>query len=496
MAPRYSTPRNPDRRTLGPEVAAIAQRLGTPLMPWQQLVVDVALEFDDDGRFVYGEVDLTVPRQSGKTTLIRAKTVHRLVRLARTLGPQRSTYTAQTRLAARKKLEQDFAEALRASRSFREVPHSRARPHKATEWRLSLNNGTEHIQFGTGSFWQIDAPSRTGGHGDTLDDGTIDEAFKHETDEVEASMRPAQATRRNAQLWVLSTAGDGRSRYLWRKVKAGREATELGVHGKVAYFEWSAPDDADPSDPAVWWACSPALGHTISEDFIASEWERAQRKGQEGVDTFRRAYLNQWPEIPVLDDEELEFVLPAEAWAAALAPGVGIDGTPSFALDVSQDRAWAAVGAAGRSTLDGSRVAVEVVASRQGTAWVVDFAQDLLERWGGELSVAKGSPAAALIPDLVAAGVPVDEVSAEDQTRDCGQLYDAVVEGRIHRPDQPVLEVAVRGAAKQHVGDAWRWSRRRSSVDISPLVAVTLAAGHHGLTAPPVDEDWDLLVLE
>jgi phage terminase large subunit-like protein len=84
---------------------------------------------------------------------------------------------------------------------------------------------SEHIQFGRGSFLQIDAPSRTGGHGDTLDDGTIDEAFAHEDDTVEAGMRPAMATRRNAQLWVISTAGDARSKYLWRKVLAGRAAT-------------------------------------------------------------------------------------------------------------------------------------------------------------------------------------------------------------------------------------------------------------------------------
>ena len=31
------------------------------------------------------------------------------------------------------------------------------------------------------------------------------------------------------------------------------------------------------------------------------------------------------------------------------------------------------------------------------------------------------------------------------------------------------------GAEKRKVGDSWLWSRKDSSVDISPLVAVTLA---------------------
>ena len=39
--PRFGTPRNPDRLTLGGEVAAVARRLGLTLMPWQQHVADV-----------------------------------------------------------------------------------------------------------------------------------------------------------------------------------------------------------------------------------------------------------------------------------------------------------------------------------------------------------------------------------------------------------------------------------------------------------------------
>jgi hypothetical protein len=37
------------------------------------------------------------------------------------------------------------------------------------------------------------------------------------------------------------------------------------------------------------------------------------------------------------------------------------------------------------------------------------------------------------------------------------------------------LADAIRGAATRKLGDSWAWSRRNSSVDISPLVASTLA---------------------
>ena len=50
----------------------------------------------------------------------------------------------------------------------------------------------------------------------------------------------------------------------------------------------------------------------------------------------------------------------------------------------------------------------------------------------------------------------------------------------------PVLTVALDGAATADVGDGgWRWTRKRSDVDIAPLVAVTVAG--HGLRTVPTE---------
>lgn len=444
-------------------------------MPWQQHVVDVGYEYDpDSGLFLYDEIDTAVPRQSGKTAKTRAKSVHRMTVMAKRLGPQRSTYTAQTRLAARKKLERDFAPALRASRSFREVPHSRARPTGPTEWRLSLNNGSELIEFGTGSYWQIDAPSRTGGHGDTLDDGSIDEAFAHQNDEVEGSMRPAMATRQNAQLWVDSTAGDAKSVYWWRKILAGREACESGSHGRVAFFEWSAEDGADPGNPETWRSCSPALGLTISESFIAGEWERALRKGQEGVDTFRRAYLNQWPEVPVLTEASFQ-VVAAGAWRACADRRHQPTGSLSYALDADVNASgeeWCSI-----ATSDGAHV--EIVNPPDigpGLDWVVPLCVARRDRFS-EIAIDPNGPAGRLIPSLESAGIAVRKVKPVEFVQACGQIVDKVNVGLLRHIDQVVLNRAVAGAARRDVGDgAWKLSRTRSGVDISPFVAAALAS--------------------
>jgi phage terminase large subunit-like protein len=462
--PRYATPRDESFPTHGPAVAAIAEKLGRPLMPWQRDLANVAYEYDPvTGLYRYNEVDITVPRQSGKTTLVLAKKVFRCTAAARQLGPQRATYTAQKRLNARRKLERDFAELLRGSRSFREIQNAKARPQRATEWRLSLNNGSEAIQFGTGSFLQIDTPSRTGGHGDTLDDGTIDEAFAHVDDTVEAGMRPAMATRKNSQIWVISTAGDGQSAYLYRKVLAGRVAAESDDHGSVCVVEYSAPDDADPGDPAVWWANMPALGITITEEFIRGEWERAQRKGQEGVDMFRRAYLNQWPEVPALGEAETAGAFPADTWKALADPATERGSGVSFGLATAPDRAWAAIAVAWKR--DDGNAHVMLADYRPTTTWVKERAKDLTARWGGEVRVDTASR--NLLDDAVALSRP-EEAMAQSAMRD------RVTARTVRHDDEPALNTAVRAAEWRNSGDT-QVLERRGSADISPLVAAALA---------------------
>ena len=70
---RGGTARNLERRTDGAIVARFAELLGTPLLPWQRLVADVAGEIDPDtGTYFYDTVILSTPRQCGKSTLVDA----------------------------------------------------------------------------------------------------------------------------------------------------------------------------------------------------------------------------------------------------------------------------------------------------------------------------------------------------------------------------------------------------------------------------------------
>ena len=88
--------------------------------------------------------------------------------------------------------------------------------------------------------------------------------------------------------------------------------------------------------------------------------------------------------------------------------------------------------------------------------------------------------------DLTAGGggsILVVTSSVREAGQAARQLFDAVAERTLRYVPRPALDAAVAGARQRTLGDAWAWSRRAVSVDISPLVAVTLAAWGHATRA-------------
>jgi phage terminase large subunit-like protein len=441
-------------------------------MPWQQHVADVAGEIDPrTGRLIYREIRLTVPRQSGKTTLVLAKNVHRMLEARHFGGRQHLTYVAQTRDKAREKFVDDYVEDLK------EIKRLRGR------WKPRLSNGSESIRWNNGSRWGIESTTEKAGHGSTLDVGDIDEAFAQIDARAEQAMKPAMITRPSPQLWVISTAGTETSLYLKGKVESGRQFAEAGLDHDVAYFEWSAADAADPGDPAAWWACMPALGHTVTEDAVRADYLSMRDNDLGG---FCRAYLNLW--VPASYGDQ---VIPAADWAAVTDPASEIAGDwMVWSVDVSPDSATAAIAVAGPRA-DGL-AHVEVADYREGDGWVVPRLVELRHTWGPRPVVLDpAGPVGALLPQLRDAGfVEPDKdhpdgllhlMSGRDMAQACGAIKsgaakpaeDAVRTWR--QPGQAVVTDAIKGAGKRKLLDAWAWSRTSSSVDICPLVAQTEA---------------------
>jgi len=418
-------------------------------MPWQRHVADVAGELLPDGTPAYREVRVTVPRQSGKTSLILVVEVDRCVAWGRS---QRVLYAAQDRNNSRAKWEEQ-------GELLRQTP-------LRDSFRMRRQTGLERMVWpSTGSTVGITASGESSGHGQTLDLGVIDEAFAQKDERLVQAFRPAMLTRPNAQLWIVSTMGAEESLFLHDRVDDGRARVEADERSGVAFFEWSADDDDDPDEASTWWGCMPALGYTVSEQVIKADHDSLP------PDEFARAYLNRRTAsgAPVID---------AATWQAARDPLSQLSGLPCFAVDVTPDRSHGSIGVAGWRS-DG-RVHVEVVEHRAGTDWIVERIADLDRKWHPwPVIIDPASPANSLLVDLAALGVRTETVSTRDYCAACAQFYDAVViesqsAPKLSHLDQPALNLAVGAARKRVVGDAWAWARRRGG-DVSPLVAVTLA---------------------
>ena len=411
-------------------------------MPWQRIIADVGLELDPDtGLPAYREVVVTVPRQSGKTTLVLGWELQRALRWS---TPQRCAYTAQSGSDARRKLINDQAPILLNS------------PMRAAVDRVFRGAANESIIFKNGSRIDVLATSEAAGHGRTIDLGVIDEAFADTDDRREQALLPAMATRASAQILVVSTAGTDASIYLNRKIEAGRAAVTNGERSGIAYFEWSAGDEQDIDDPATWWSCMPALGHTINEQVV----QHARATMSEG--DFRRSWLNQ----ATTSDER---VIPASVWDAVCDPSVKPEGRLVFAVDVNPERSAAAI------AVCDEQGRIELVDHRAGVPWTVDRLRELAERWSAPIVLDGYGPAGSLVDQLEDVGVRVEKLTGRQVANACGAFYDAVGDRKLQIRSNDLLDDAVAAARRRSSGDAWAWARSDTQSDICPLVAITLA---------------------
>lgn len=182
-------------------------------------------------------------------------------------------------------------------------------------------------------------------------------------------------------------------------------------------------------------------------------------------------------------------VISEEGWSGCRDSRSRAEDPVCFALDVCPDRSAAAIGVAGRRE-DGLGH-VEVVEHRRGTGWIVERLSELTGTHDcGPVMCDATGPASSLLEGLAQAEVDVATVNTTEHAQACGSFFDAVAGGVVHHRGDPGLADAVRGASKRPLGDAWAWSRKTSSVDISPLVAVTLAflgANSGSVTDPLVE---------
>ena len=140
-------------------------------------------------------------------------------------------------------------------------------------------------------------------------------------------------------------------------------------------------------------------------------------------------------------------------------------------VDVPPQSKSAAIAAAG--IRDGV-IHATVLEHGAGVEWLGARLEALQAEFDAEVIV-DPKAVASIAPEIDDLGPT--EIDARELAASCEFFVDVVQRGRLRHRGERELTIALDGAAQRPLGDQWAWSRKKSGVDISPLVAVTLAVG-------------------
>jgi hypothetical protein len=476
--------------TYGDEVIGLWKSVGGELDPEQELAINSCAIHDKQGRWAASEVVIIEPRQNGKTShMVVPMTLADLF----LFPPGEIIHTAH-RFKTTSKTFAQIKQLIDGDYSLR----------KRVKTILS-GHGNESVELLNGAKLEVIARSQMGGRGFTGKRVDLDEAFALQDVQLDAVL-PALLAQPNIQIVYASSAGLKNSSMLRSLRDRGRRMNDRGL----VYIEWCAPGSFD--EPGCEQRnCShhyTSVGCSLDNEDYHSQANpaRNRRIREESIETMRKSLTPRGFAREVLgwwDDPDAAALLPIdiEKWRKCRDVESKIYGAITIAFDVSPDRRTAAIAVSGRRR-DGI-LHGEIVRYGDSTEWLVreivrlKAEHKLLRiKVGAEQIPAiicdPAGPAASLIPDLQQAGVRVVTMTARMLGAACGGLQDVVELGPTawRHIGQYQVDLAVENASKRDVGDgAWAFGRSlsaKSSVDICPLVALTMARWGVTVAARPV----------
>jgi hypothetical protein len=464
------------------------EKAGKKLLPWQQESTQTLHAVNDDGLWVCEDYAEWVARQNGKGVILEARALTGFLMFDGQKGRPLESLIAWS--------AHEYKTTMEAFRRVRTLLRRLGTPINPNlidiggiPVKISNTNGDESFErLDTEQRIKFIARSKGSGRGFTGDCQIVDETFAY-TPLHQDALAPTELAVSNAQTIYMSTpplAGDtaGPMYTLRKRADSGGDST-LGYRdwGLGGYLENLNPDVArlnnvplvDVDDQALWAQCCPSLGSLIKMDRLVSLRRKLGKVG------FAREVLGMWPTEII--EEEIARKISIELWNQLVDPLSEIEGPPVFALDMPWDRSSVVIASGGSRSDD--RRHVEIVDQRQGSFWVIPWLKERLLKWQPHAVLLDGvGPIMSMYEDIgpicETAGIDLVKVSGPDMTRACGEFYRDCKEDNLRHRGQAVLNDALDGAIASDVGDVWRWDRKDSSHDISPVVAATLA--DHGAT--------------
>lgn len=454
--------------SLGEQAVAFARKIGMTLDPEQELVLARSLGIREDGLWQTREVGVNMPRQNGKGEILIARELFGLFEL----GERKVIHTAH-------EFKTSAEHFNRLESVIRDCDELHAQVKRSESGRVlgyRYSHGEESITLQDGRRIEFKTRTKSGMRGFAgVDLLVLDEAMIISEAQHSAAMPIIRASKaeRGPQLWYTGSAVDQEIHeygIVWTRV---RERGIAQDDPALSYFEWSVdvehPDDVSDEmalDHDLWRRVNFAIERgRVTEEHM--EWERRAMSFRGFVVELLGA--GDYPAT----DESADVLLSVGDWLALEDPESVLLDPIVLSCDVSPDRRTSIV-AAGIN--EKGLFHVEVVHSGAGTGWVTERLVELYSKHEVAEIVCDGyGPSAAIARKVEDAGIKVRRLDANEYGQACIAFVDAVGEGAFRHLGQDELLSAIRGAKARPLVDRWAWSRTKSTVDISPLVAATLA---------------------
>lgn len=433
IAPDYT-------ETRGDQAYMFGSSFGITLDPWQKLVMDDWLAIDENRKWVCSTCGLSVPRQNGKTALVKVRVMYGIFALGEVI-----LFTCHEVRTSRQVFDA-LADILNPNGEY---------PDLASQVQyIKRSNGYEEIKVADwydddgwhkGGKLLFSSRSKGASRGFTADVVVADEAM-YMTDEQVAALVPTMASSSGGdmQFIMLGTPpspGDGGTVF-----RNTRNAALNGEKG-ISWCEWGADEIGDIHDWSRIERYNPSLGTRLLKKAVESELSVMS------PDTFARERLGWWSKTIA---NEVEYVIDPNDWDACKVENPSKDGTIVYAVKFSPDGAVGTMAACHRP--DDGVPFVYVVDSRSmssGISWFVDTLYNLRDK-AAQIVIDGQSNAQTLNDMLLERGVPravIQRPSTADVIASNSALVNAVKERKVTHYGQPALDASACRCAKRKIGN-------------------------------------------
>lgn len=526
----------PDRSgSYGPEIKQFADNHGISMDPEQERDVDCLASFGPRGRWLTYEVCIIEGRQNGKTKreIMPIVLTDFFVLM---LEPDQIIWTAHLMSTTL----DTFNEVVRMIESYSDLSKrvKHINTEKTAEGIELLPPRSRTNQKGVRSATagaELNFRARAGGGGRGLSGVRLvyDEALFLKAENMGATM-PVLSSRDNPQIMYGSSPGKATSTQLHALQKRGRRLNDPSL----IFIEYKSPGGWEdpgcalglkcdhihdnPLNIVEMCGCGMRGNHTHGpEDFVPTgefhgcamdnreNWKmanhainagrmhlsvidaesRALRQTFEGVLEFGRERMG-WSEA---DGDEIDpDKISSADWEVQTDPNSEIVGQVCFAVDMNPAGSHVSIAVAGLRP-DG-QIHFGVIAYGRGSSWAPRRLRELTETHETLCPVywVPTSPVGALKREFARESVKLHDVTDQEYCSACGAMKAHITNGTAWHTGSEILDTAFKSSKRVVLPEGgWKFGRRKSMGDVSPMASSALAimgADEHAYRVPGVWE--------